>query len=104
MFDLLMLGFTLPQPVKIGLFIVAGIIVVVFILMVLAYGSLWLQARLSGAPVSFMELIGMSLRKVNARTIVVSRITAVKAGMELSTEQLESHYLAGGRVPNVVRA
>ncbi|MHC4773565.1 MAG: flotillin-like protein FloA, partial [Planctomycetota bacterium] len=54
--------------------------------------------------VSFFDLIGMTLRKVNARTIVVSRITAKKADIELSTAQLEAHYLAGGRVPNVVRA
>jgi len=65
---------------------------------------MWLQARLSGAAVSFAELIGMTLRKVNARTIVVSRITAIKAGLEVSTAQLESHYLSGGRVANVVRA
>ncbi|MEN8127069.1 MAG: flotillin-like protein FloA [Planctomycetota bacterium] len=89
---------------RIGLFVVAGFAVLLFVLMVFAYGSLWLQARLSGAPVSFAELIGMTLRKVNARTITVSRITAAKADIELSTAQLEAHYLAGGRVPNVVRA
>jgi len=89
---------------KIGGIIVAIFAGLIFILMIFAYGSLWLQARLSGASVSFAELIGMTLRKVNARTIVVSRITAVKAGVELSTAQLESHYLAGGHVTNVVRA
>ncbi len=89
---------------KIGGIIVAIFAALIFILMVFAYGSLWLQARLSGAAVSFAELIGMTLRKVNARTITVSRITAAKAGIELSTAQLESHFLAGGRVPNVVRA
>ncbi|MHC4290497.1 MAG: flotillin-like FloA family protein, partial [Planctomycetota bacterium] len=89
---------------KIGLFIVGGFALLVFILVVFAYGSLWLQARLSGARVGFSELIGMTLRKVNARTITVSRITAAKADIELSTAQLEAHFLAGGRVPNVVRA
>ena len=68
------------------------------------FGKLWLQARLSGAPISFAELIGMTLRKVNIKTIVVSRITAVQAGIDLSTAQLETHHLAGGNVPNVVRA
>ena len=77
--------------------IVAIFAVLIFILMLFAYGSLWLQARLSGAAVSFAELIGMTLRKVNARTITVSRITAAKAGIELSTAQLESHFLARGR-------
>ena len=79
---------------KIGGIIVAIFAGLIFILMIFAYGSLWLQARLSGSAVSFAELIGMTLRKVNARTIVVSRITAAKAGVELSTAQLESHYLA----------
>ncbi|MHC4288034.1 MAG: flotillin-like FloA family protein, partial [Planctomycetota bacterium] len=86
--------------IKIGGIIVAIFAILIFILMLFAYGSLWLQARLSGAAVTFAELIGMTLRKVNARTITVSRITAAKAGIELSTAQLESHFLAGGRVPN----
>ena len=90
--------------IKIGGIIVAIFAILIFILLIFAYGSLWLQARLSGASVTFAELIGMTLRKVNARTITVSRITAAKAGIELSTAQLESHFLAGGRVPNVVRA
>ncbi len=102
--DMVLFLAVMPQPLRVGLFVVAGIFVLIFVFMLLAFGSLWLQARLSGASVSFMELIGMSLRKVNARTIVVSRITAIKAGIDVSTEQLESHYLAGGRVPNVVRA
>ena len=58
--------------IKIGGIIVAIFAVLIFILMLFAYGSLWLQARLSGAAVSFAELIGMTLRKVNARTITVS--------------------------------
>jgi uncharacterized protein YqfA (UPF0365 family) len=46
----------------------------------------------------------MKFRKVDPRTIVYNRISAKKAGLEISTNQLESHYLAGGRVTNVVRA
>jgi uncharacterized protein YqfA (UPF0365 family) len=46
----------------------------------------------------------MWLRKVDSRIIVLSKITAVQAGLQLTTKDLESHYLAGGRVPNVVRA
>lgn len=98
----LMLMFALA--VQTVFFIIVGLIALLFIMLIFFYGNLWLQARFSGAPVSFAELIGMSLRKVDARVIVVSRITAVKAGLNLTTAQLESHYLAGGRVPNVVRA
>src|SRR5690606_4256640 len=48
------------------------------------------------------ELIGMKLRKVDLRVIVLSRIRAVKAGMDIPTSQLEKHYLSGGRVPQVI--
>ncbi len=86
--------------VIISLIIVAGVI----LLVVAAFFRLWLQAKLSKADVTFLELIGMKLRKVELRTIVLSKITAIQAGLTLSTKDLESHYLAGGRVPNVVRA
>jgi uncharacterized protein YqfA (UPF0365 family) len=66
--------------------------------------TLWFQALLSGAPVRLIDLIMMGFRKVDPRTIVFNRISAKKAGMDIPTEYLESHYLAGGRVTNVVRA
>ncbi|HIJ67338.1 MAG TPA: flotillin-like protein FloA [Planctomycetes bacterium] len=104
MFDITGIGLAAGNPIKIGGIIVAFLAILVFLFLVLKYGGLWLQARLTGARVSFAELIGMTLRKVNTRTIVISRITAYRAGVELSTRDLESHYLAGGRVPNVVQA
>jgi len=76
----------------------------VFILLIAKFFRLWLQAKLSRADVKFSELIGMWLRRVDTRTIVLGKITAIQAGLELTTRDLESHYLAGGRVPNVVRA
>ena len=83
---------------------VLAVLGLIFILLILKYGGMWLQARLSGAPVAISELIGMTLRKVDARAIVHNRITAVQAGIELSRRDLESHYLAGGNVTKVVRA
>ncbi len=94
----------IDDPIKIGGIIIAGVAVFVFLLLVLKYGRLWLQAKLSNADVSVVELIGMVLRKVNARTIVFGRIVAVQAGIPVSTQQLEVHYLSGGSVPNVVKA
>lgn len=85
------------------LVIIISVALVLFFLF-LKFFRLWLQARLSRADVKFSELIGMWLRKVDTRTIVLSKITAVQAGLTLTTRDLESHYLAGGRVPNVVRA
>ena len=94
----------IPIQFKIVLFVIVGIFILAFLMVVLKYGSLWLQAWLSGAHVSLLELIGMTFRKVDPRVIVRCRIMACKAGLELTTAQLESHYLAGGRVANVVRA
>ncbi len=77
---------------------------VILFLVFLAFFRLWLQAKLSRADVKFSELIGMWLRKVPRSSIVLSKITAIQAGLSLTTRDLESHYLAGGRVENVVRA
>ena len=84
--------------------IILGIVALVALLLVVKFARLWLQAYFSRADVKLSELIGMWLRKVDARTIVLSKITAVQAGLAVTTKDLESHYLAGGRVPNVVRA
>jgi len=92
------------RPVGIGIAIVVGLLVLVFFLLAAKFFRLWLQAKLSRADVKFSELIGMWLRRVDTRTIVLSKITAIQAGLTLTTRDLESHYLAGGRVPNVVRA
>ncbi|MHB9069041.1 MAG: flotillin-like protein FloA [Sedimentisphaerales bacterium] len=94
----------MPKQIAVGGTIIGLIILFIFGLLILSYGRLWLQALLSGARVSVGELIGMTLRKVNASRIVSARIMAVQAGLDLSRRDLESHYLAGGRVENVVRA
>ena len=83
---------------------IISIIALVAVLLFVKFARLWLQAYFSRADVKLSELIGMWLRKVDARTIVISKITAIQAGLSLTTKDLESHYLAGGRVPNVVRA
>ncbi len=92
------------QPVLVGVLIVIIVVALVLGLLVAKFARLWLQAYFSRADVKLTELIGMWLRKVDMRTIVLSKITAVQAGITLTTKDLESHYLAGGRVPNVVRA
>ncbi|MFW6133296.1 MAG: flotillin-like protein FloA, partial [Planctomycetota bacterium] len=67
--------------------------------------GLWFQALFAQARISLRELIGMRFRKVDPRIIVLSKIQAVQANLDfLKTSDLESHYLAGGRVRNVVVA
>ena len=92
------------QVIWVAIFVLLGIVVLVALLLVVKFARLWLQAYFSRADVRLSELIGMWLRKVDARTIVISKITAIQAGLSLTTKDLETHYLAGGRVPNVVRA
>ncbi len=84
--------------------IVCGIIGLIFFIILVNFFSLWLRAWLSGASVSLLSLVGMRLRRVNPMVIVDSRIMAVKAGLRISTEELEAHYLAGGNVTKVVQA
>lgn len=92
------------NPVLVGILIVVGLFFLFFLLLLGNYFALWLQAWLSNAHVGFLDIIGMRLRKVDPRIIVLSRIRAVKAGLNISTAQAETHYLAGGRVPTVVTA
>ncbi|MFM7488656.1 MAG: flotillin-like protein FloA, partial [Cytophagales bacterium] len=59
---------------------------------------------ISGVKVTILDLILMRIRKVPPSVIINSAITATKAGLQISTRELETHYLAGGNVPNVIRA
>ncbi|MFH1717789.1 MAG: flotillin-like protein FloA [Planctomycetota bacterium] len=93
-----------PRVGTIVAVVVIGTIGLVALLLGVKFARLWLQAYFSRADVRLSELIGMWLRKVDARTIVISKITAIQAGLTLTTKDLESHYLAGGQVPNVVWA
>ena len=65
---------------------------------------LWVAAWASGAYVGLMTLIAMRLRRVPPGTVVTARISAVKAGIEISINDLEAHFLAGGNVVRVVNA
>lgn len=84
---------------------IAGIVLFVAILFLyLIPLRLWIAAWSSGASVGLITLIGMRLRRVPPATIVTARISAVKAGLQISTNDLEAHYLAGGNVVRVVQA
>ncbi len=66
--------------------------------------GLWIAAYSSGAYVGIGTLIAMRLRRVPPSIIVKSRISSVKAGLSISVDELEAHYLAGGNVERVVNA
>ena len=83
---------------------ILALVSIVFLLIFLYFLNLWVRALMSRARVSIFSLIGMKLRNVPPRLIVDARIRLVKAGLELSTDLLEAHYLAGGDVISVVQA
>ncbi len=92
------------NTVFIVVLVVVGLALLIGLFLIGQFINLYIQALLSKAPVGILELVGMRLRKVDIKTIVFSRIRAVKSGLNISTNELETHYLAGGRVPNVVSA
>lgn len=87
-----------------ALYIILGIVCLVVLLVLMKFFGIWIRARVANAPVSMPNLIAMWLRKVPPALIVDTRITAAKAGLEYSTDLLEAHYLAGGKVDQVVLA
>ena len=86
------------------LILIAVVVIVIlgFVLIVGKFFNLWLRARIANAPVSIPNLVAMWLRGVPNALIVDNRITANKAGINISADQLEAHYLAGGNVTHVV--
>ena len=94
--------------IETGAFGAVGLLILtVAALVALAYlipVRLWVAAFASGAYVGLFTLMGMRLRRVPPGTIVTARISAVKAGLDISVNDLEAHYLAGGNVVSVVNA
>ena len=88
-----------------GLIPIALLVAVVFgIVIYFVPVGLYIAALSSGAPVGLFTLIAMRLRRVSPAMIVKPRISAVKAGLQVSVDELEAHYLAGGHVDRVVVA
>ena len=88
-------------------FIILIVIAIAILVLLFFVGSaiaLWVQALVSGARVGLFNIVFMRFRKVPPNLIVTSKIMAVKAGLEFSTDSLESHFLAGGNVSRVVQA
>ena len=86
------------------LLIIIGIVALVFVFAILRIFRLWLSAQLSGVRVSLLQLIIMPWRRVNPTIIVENMVTANKAGISVTRDQLEAHFLAGGNVKRVIAA
>ncbi|MCF7851762.1 MAG: flotillin-like protein FloA [Simkaniaceae bacterium] len=90
------------------MFIVTLILIILGIIFIAVTGrfiGLWFQAFVSGTPIAILNIVGMSLRKIPPRTIVNAKINSYKAGLvQITVSDLETHYLAGGRILDVVAA
>ncbi|MFD2046105.1 flotillin-like protein FloA [Ornithinibacillus salinisoli] len=86
------------------LIIIAVILIAVAILFTFIPVALWISALAAGVRVGILQLIGMRLRRVVPNRVINPLIKAHKAGLDVTTPQLESHYLAGGNVDRVVNA
>ena len=91
-------GFTEVLVAIFGLFLLFAVIYM------LQFAGLWVRASVSGASVTFADLVGMRLRKVSAVAIVNARIQADRAGLPITTREMETHFLAGGNVQRVIGA
>ncbi len=89
---------------KVAFGIILFIVLILFIGVVLKFAGVWVRAYMSGATVSLWQLVGMSLRRIPPSLIVDARISLIKAGLSVTVNNMESHYLAGGDVINVARA
>jgi uncharacterized protein YqfA (UPF0365 family) len=74
------------------------------VLFLLSFLTVWVRARLAGAEVALFDLVGMRLRGVPYSVIVDAKIAAEKAGIPIETDKLDAHYLAGGNIVQTVQA
>src|SRR5690625_361658 len=84
--------------------VIALILIAIVVLFTLVPVMLWISALAAGVRIGLLTLIGMRLRRVVPARVINPLIKAYKAGLDITTNQLESHYLAGGNVDRVVNA
>ena len=94
----------LSSPLDFALYGIVGVLLLVFVVIVLNFGMIYIRALFSGAKVTITELIALRLRRIPASLVVDNRITAVRSGLPLSIDDLSTHFMAGGNVPMVVLA
>jgi uncharacterized protein YqfA (UPF0365 family) len=83
--------------------VIAGVVILLVFLYFVPVG-LWVTAQVSGVRVGIIQLMFMRIRKVPPSLIVNALINANKAGLKVTGNELETHYMAGGNVNNVVKA
>ena len=66
--------------------------------------GLWISARASGVRVSIASLVGMRIRRIIPARLIGPLIKATKAGLDVTLNKMEAHYLAGGNIDRVINA
>jgi len=90
---------------RVGMFLVLGLFLLVFLVIVLRYANLWVRSVTTNAGIGPFDMFAMSLRKVSPSAILDAKIMLVQARIEgITTRDIEAHLLAGGRVQRVVQA
>jgi uncharacterized protein YqfA (UPF0365 family) len=84
--------------------IVVASIIAFFLFLYFVPVNLWITAVFSGVKISILDLILMRLRKVPPSIVVNALINGTKAGLNINSNEIETHYLAGGNVFNVIKA
>jgi uncharacterized protein YqfA (UPF0365 family) len=84
-----------------GILLILGVF---FLVVFFSFLRLWIQCFLTGAKISIWDLIGMKLRNVDFSMIVRQKISLVQAGVKMSTQEMEAHYLSRGNVPKTATA
>ncbi len=90
----------LSTPFITGIILFIAIVIFIYFIPV----NLWIVAIFSGVKIKLIDLVLMRVRRVPPNLIIDSLITATKAGLDVSSTDLETHYLAGGNVPSVIKA
>jgi uncharacterized protein YqfA (UPF0365 family) len=92
------------EPSIMPIIFIVGAIIAFFLLLYILPINLWFTAQLSGVKINLLNLVLMRLRKVSPSLVTNAMITSTKAGLNLTTNEIETHYLAGGNVNNVIKA
>ncbi len=98
-----MLASTVQTLEWVAIIVVAAFLIVVGVIF-LTFFKTWLKGYSAHANVTLWNLVSMRLQGVDVQQLVNAKISLVQAGLDVTTTQLQSHYMAGGRVPNVARA
>ncbi len=91
------------DPIFLGIVAVL-VIILIFLFLYIVPLNLWIRALVAGAPIGIGQLVAMRIRKVPAALVVDALINATKAGLHVSSNEIETHFLAGGNVNQVIRA